>query len=93
MFENPRRGRQARNFGKNIPKIVDLKLSSEQLFSQNCRWVPLTIIKQDQVTTIATAMRTSKKAKYTLLPLLRLFEQSFSIDLPYFISCFPVKLF
>ena len=24
MFENPRRGRQARNFTKNVPKIVDL---------------------------------------------------------------------
>ena len=41
MFENPRRGRQVRNFGKNVPKILDLKLSSEQIFSQNCRWVPL----------------------------------------------------
>ena len=41
MFENPRRGRQARNFGKNVPKILDLKSSSEQMFSENCRWVPL----------------------------------------------------
>ena len=41
MFENPRRGRQARNFGKNVPKILDLKLSSEQIFSENCHWVPL----------------------------------------------------
>ena len=41
MFENPRRGRQARNFGKNFPKILDLKSSSEQIFSENCRWVPL----------------------------------------------------
>ena len=41
MFENPRRGRQARNFGKNVPKILDLKSSSEQIFSENCRWVPL----------------------------------------------------
>ena len=29
MFENPRRGRQARNFTTNVPKIVDLKSSSE----------------------------------------------------------------
>ena len=43
MFENPRRGRQARNFGKNVPKILDLKSSSEQISSENCRWVPLTI--------------------------------------------------
>ena len=41
MFENRRRGRQARNFGKNVPKILDLKSSSEQIFSENCRWVPL----------------------------------------------------
>ena len=25
MFENPRRGRQARNFTTNVPKILDLK--------------------------------------------------------------------
>ena len=30
MFENPRRGRQARNFTlKNVPKILDFKSSSE----------------------------------------------------------------
>ena len=34
MFENPRRGRQARNFTTNVPKILDLKSSSEQIFSQ-----------------------------------------------------------
>ena len=27
MFENPRRGRQAKNFTTNVPKILDLKLS------------------------------------------------------------------
>ena len=41
MFENPRRGRQARNFKTNVPKILDLKLSTEQIFSENWRWVPL----------------------------------------------------
>ena len=41
MFENPRRGRQARNFTTSVPKIVDRKSSSEQIFSENCRWVPL----------------------------------------------------
>ena len=41
MFENPRRSRQARNFTTNVPKILDLKSSSEQIFSENCRWVPL----------------------------------------------------
>ena len=32
MFENPRRGRQARNFTTNVLKILDLKSSSEQIF-------------------------------------------------------------
>ena len=41
MFENLRRGRQARNFTRNVPKILDLKSSSEQIFSENCHWVPL----------------------------------------------------
>ena len=43
MFENPRRGRQARNFTTNVPKIVDRKSSSEQIFSENCRWLPLLV--------------------------------------------------
>ena len=34
MFENPRRGRQARNVTTNAPKILDLKSSSEQIFSR-----------------------------------------------------------
>ena len=48
MFENPRRGRQARNFGNNVPKILDLKSSSEQIFSENCRWVPLTFTTENE---------------------------------------------
>ena len=34
MFENPRSGRQTRNFTTNAPKILDLKSSSEQIFSR-----------------------------------------------------------
>ena len=34
MFENPRTGRQARNFTTNAPKILDLKSSPEQIFSR-----------------------------------------------------------
>ena len=34
MFQNPRRGRQARNFTTNVPKILDLKSSSEKIFFQ-----------------------------------------------------------
>ena len=41
MFENPRRGRQAKNFTTNVPKILDLKSSSEQIFSENGRWVAM----------------------------------------------------
>ena len=40
MSENPRRGRQARNFTTNVLKILDRKSSSEQIFSENYRWVP-----------------------------------------------------
>ena len=32
MFENPRRGRQARNFATTVPKILDLKSSSPLLY-------------------------------------------------------------
>ena len=35
MFENPRRGKEAINFTSNVPKILDLKSSSEQVFSEN----------------------------------------------------------
>ena len=41
MFENPRRCMQARNFTTTVPKILDLKSSSEQIFCENWRWVPL----------------------------------------------------
>ena len=39
MFENRRRGRQARNFA-NVPKILDLRSCYDQIFSDNWRWVP-----------------------------------------------------
>ena len=39
--ENRRRAMQARNLRTNVPKIQGLKSSSEQIFSKNCRWVPL----------------------------------------------------
>ena len=41
MFENPRRGRQARNFTTNVLKILDLKSPSEHIFLENWRWLPL----------------------------------------------------
>ena len=42
-LENPRGGRQARNLTTNVPKILDLKSSSEQICFKNCRW-PLTYL-------------------------------------------------
>ena len=53
--ENPRRDRQARNFTTNVSKILDLKSSSEHIFSKNCRWVLLfseTVTFQSQRTEI-----------------------------------------
>ena len=47
MFENPRRGRQARHFTTNVLKIPDLKSSSEEIFSTNCHWVPLLSLLSD----------------------------------------------
>ena len=43
MFENPRRGRQARNFTTNVPKILVLNANRlpNRYFPANCRWVPL----------------------------------------------------
>ena len=45
MFENPRRGKQAINFTINVLEFLDLKWSSKQIFSENWRWVPLTLRK------------------------------------------------
>ena len=46
--ENPWRGRQARNLTTNVPNILDLKSSSEKIFSKNCRWVPLLLNKNNE---------------------------------------------
>ena len=34
-------GKPCRHFTTNVPKILDLKSSSEQIFSENSPWVPL----------------------------------------------------
>ena len=44
-FENPRRGMQARNLTTNVPKILDLKSSSEQILSKNWSLVPLSVLR------------------------------------------------
>ena len=51
MFENPRRGRQARNFTQNAPKILDLKSSRSRYdFWPNCTPLsPNTIIYHGNV--------------------------------------------
>ena len=48
MFENPNKY-QARNFTTNVPKILDLKSSYEQIFSENWRWVPLIEMAMESV--------------------------------------------
>ena len=40
---NRRRLHAGKNPWRNVPKILDLKSSSEQIFSENCRWVPLVL--------------------------------------------------
>ena len=39
---------QARNLATNVPKSLDLKSSSEQIFSKNCRRVPLLKAMQER---------------------------------------------
>ena len=51
MFENPRRGRQARNFTTTVPKILDLKSSSEQILFR--KW-PLGA--PDDIATVAVSI-------------------------------------
>ena len=69
MFENPRRDRQARNFTINVAKILDLKSSSEQIFSENCRWVPLYFalaLSNINTTLTTTPLAFSKSCKLLL---------------------------
>ena len=47
---------QARNLTTDVSKLLDLKSSSEQIFSKSCRWVPLFIFEQ-----IASVARTVDK--------------------------------
>ena len=78
MFENPRRGRQARNFTTNAPKILDLKSSSEQIFSRKlplgaperylfCSWKRCSQ-KREKGTFLAVGSDVLKSAK-KLIPL------------------------
>ena len=59
MFENPRRSRQARNFITNVPKIPDLKSSSEQIFFRKFSLgAPDSIRRSKQTIFYLRAMRT-----------------------------------
>ena len=55
-FENPRRGRQARNLSENDPKILDLKSSSEQIIfrklSLGAPELYLAIVKSPNMATV-----------------------------------------
>ena len=66
MFENPRRDREARNFTTNVPKILDLKSSSEQIFSENWRWVPLISAQFYEYLKLLKAAQKEKKVKQGL---------------------------
>ena len=68
MFDNPRSGRQARNFTTNAPKILDLKSSSEQIFS---RKLPLG----------APVVCQAKQAVHTKLSRLWMSEENFHTEL------------
>ena len=59
-FENPRRGGQARNLTTNVPKILDLKSSSEQILSKNYRWVPLFNLLEEKIEDITWPRRDTK---------------------------------
>ena len=42
---------------KNVPKILDIKSSSQQIFSENCRWVPLIISANDSYFAILVCLK------------------------------------
>ena len=77
MFENPRRGRQARNFTTNTPKILDLKSSSEQIFS---RKLPLGAPAES----VAPIPRFIKRA---LSQFPKLFNLCIATRVPMWVSC------
>jgi len=68
MFENPRRSRQARNFTTNVPKILDLKSSSEQIFFRKLSLGAPDPIKKNEFKLSLNALFTCKSQfKQTIL--------------------------
>ena len=57
MFENPRRGRQARNFTTNVPKILDRKsiVFLTDIFDVGCPWSLQSVFVAHQVETAVFA--------------------------------------
>ena len=90
MFENPSRGRQARNFATNVPKILDLKSSSEQIFSENRRWVPVSqsdvCIRHRNTPTLYDARYISKYFSYPLLQYAPLVCETLDFQFNYVLS-------
>ena len=74
MFENPRRGRQARNFTTNIPNTLVLKSSSEQIFS---RKLPLGAPETRKTFHLWSTCCSFQKKKRRLLPFFQDFPSIF----------------
>ena len=96
MFENPRRGKQARNFTTNAPKIVGLKSSSEQIFSRKlplgapgtsiyCRTLIKPITKKTGKIVIFEATYRTRKTRIPACPLGKYSHANFV--LPWDTSC------
>ena len=96
MFQNPMKGRQARNFTTNVPKIVDLKSSSGQIFFENWRWVFMFRNDEETGAEIYTAIvsgivtRDAPVSYWPLfsMPLLRVPEAFTTVNLDQFPSRF-----
>ena len=64
-FENPRRGRQARNFSENDPKILDLKSSSEQIvFRKLSLGAPVDLAVRRPQQTNCTSLKAKKSDSF-----------------------------
>ena len=87
MFENPKRGREVRNFTKNVPKILDLKSSSEQIFSEKWRWVPLNVVNLASFVTLTFWFKKLLKILKILFYLYTLYDM---IGLPLWHTVLPI---
>ena len=76
MFENPgspRRGMQARNFTTNIPKILDLKSPSEQIFFRK-----LSLGAADVIGSQPSSVTVAESGSHFLFPVSTLAAQLFN---------------